>query len=119
MYYKFILVAHIFMIKITQYNSIHLKLSNSLFKKLKSTTWNKAGITLRLSSSMISNTNHEINFPHKFLLFTDWKVSMFSNAFVSSLSANIKLCKSWLSKITQLGGFPGKLPKLLLKLVYQ
>lgn len=37
-YYKFILVGHIFMIKMTQYNSIHLKLSNSLFKKLKSTT---------------------------------------------------------------------------------
>ena len=112
-YYKFILVGHIFMIKMTQYNSIHLKLSNSLFKKLKSTTWNKTGITFRLSSSMISNINYEINFSHKLLLFTDWKVSMFSHAFVSSLSANIKLCKSWLSKITQLGGFPGKLPKFL------
>ena len=59
------------MIKMTQYNSIHLKLLNSLLKKLKSTTWNKTGITLRLSSSMISNTNHETNFPHKLLLFTD------------------------------------------------
>ena len=33
-YYKFILVGHIFMIKMTQYNSIHLKLSNSLLNKL-------------------------------------------------------------------------------------
>ena len=72
-------------------------------------------MTLRLLSSMISNTNHEINFPHKLLLFTHWKVSMLGHAFVTSLSANIKLCKSWLSKLTQLGGFPGKLPKLLLK----
>ena len=70
-YYKFILVGHIFMIKMTQYNSIHLKLSNSLFKKLKSTTQNKTGITFRLSSSMISNINYEINFLHKLLLFTD------------------------------------------------
>ena len=41
---------------------------------------------------------------------------MLGHAFVSNLSANIKFYKSWLSKITQLGGFPGKLLKLLLKI---
>ena len=40
---------------------------------------------------------------------------MLGHAFVSNLSANIKLYKSWLSKITQLCEFPGKLLKLLLK----
>ena len=46
----------------TQYNSLNVKLSNSELNKLKST------IVLRLSSTMVGNSDDEINFPHKILL---------------------------------------------------
>ena len=46
----------------TQYNSLNVKLSNSELNKLKST------IVLRLSSTMVGNSDDENNFPHKILL---------------------------------------------------
>ena len=48
-----------------QYNSLNVKLSNSQLNKLKSTIKNKTEVVLRLSSTMIGNSDHETNFPHK------------------------------------------------------
>ena len=48
----------------TQYNSLNVKLSNSQFSKLKSAIKNETDVTLRLSSKMIGNTDHNTNFPH-------------------------------------------------------
>ena len=63
MFHKFILLWYNFNIKITLYNSVNVKLSNSQLNKLKSaTTKNETGIILRLSSNMIANTNDKTNF---------------------------------------------------------
>ena len=50
----------------TQYNSLNVKLSNSLLKLLKSAIKNETEVVLRLSSNMIGD--NEPNFPHKLLL---------------------------------------------------
>ena len=50
-------------IKLTQYNSLNVKLSNSQLNKLKSAIKNETEVVLRLSSNMIGN--NETNFPHK------------------------------------------------------
>ena len=52
----------------TRYNEVNRKLSNSQVDDLKSKTKNETGITLRLSSNMIGNSNDEASFPHKLLL---------------------------------------------------
>ena len=57
--------------------------------KLKSATKNETGVTLRLSSNMIGNSNEETNFLHK-LLRTDRQVSNLCKTFANSLSTNIK-----------------------------
>ena len=53
-------------IKMTQYNSLNVKLSNSQLNKLKPTIKNETEVVLRLSSNMIGD--NESNFPHKLLL---------------------------------------------------
>ena len=59
-------------IKMTHYNSLNVKLSNSQPNKLKSAIKNETEVVLRLSSNMIGN--NETNFPHK-LLLTNRQVS--------------------------------------------
>ena len=49
-----------------------------------------------------------VNFPHK-LLLTDRQVSNILKSFANNSSANIKLTKTQLSKMIQLGGFLGRL----------
>ena len=51
----------------TQYNSLNVMLSNSQHNKLKSAIKIETEITLRQSSSMISKSDDETNFPHKLL----------------------------------------------------
>ena len=97
----------------TQYNSLNVKLSNSHFK-LKSAIKNETDIGLRLSSNMIGNSENETNFPHK-LLLTNRQVANLLKAFANYLSADIKLSKTHLSKMIQLGGFLGKLLVPLLR----
>ena len=58
--------------------------------------------------------NNETNFPHK-LLLTNREVSNLCKAFANYLSAYIKLLKTQLSKMIQLGGFLGRLLGALLK----
>ena len=43
------------------------------------------------------------NFSHK-LLLTDTQVLRLSKSFANGSSANVKLSKSWMSKVAQLGG---------------
>ena len=99
-------------IKLTQYNSLNVRLSNSQLNKFKSAIKNENEVVLRLSSNMVGD--NESNFPHK-LLLTNRQVSNLRNAFENHLSAVIKLSKTQLSKMIQLGGFLGKLLGPLLK----
>ena len=59
--------------------------------------------------------DNETNFPHK-LLLTNRQVANLRKAFANYLSTDIKLSKTQLSKMTQLGGFLGRLLGPLLKL---
>ena len=96
----------------TEYNSLNLKLSKSQLNKLKSAIKNESEVVLRLSSNMIGDD--ETNFPHK-LLLTNRQVANLRKAFANHLSTDIKLSKTQLSKMIQLGGFLGRLLGPLLK----
>ena len=96
----------------TQYNSLNVKLSNSQLNKLKSAIKNETEVVLRLSSNMI--VGNEANFSHK-LLLTNRQVANIRKAFANHLSRDIKLSKTQLSKMMQLGGFLGRLLGQLLK----
>ena len=82
----------------TQYNSLNVKLSNSLFNKLKSAIKNGTDVVLRLSSSMVGNSNNETNFPHK-LLLTNRQILSLRKAFANHASVDIKLSKAQLTKM--------------------
>ena len=99
-------------IKMTQYNSLNVKLSNSQLNKLKSVIKNKTEVILRLSSNMICC--YETNFPHK-LLFTNRQVPNLRKAFADKSSTDIKLSKTKISKMIQAGGFLARLLGPLLK----
>ena len=88
----------------TQYNTLNVKLSSSQLNKLKSEIKNGTEDTLNLSSGVTGNSNDESNFPQ----ITNRLVSRHSQTFTNSSSANMKLSKSHLYKIGQLGGFPGR-----------
>ena len=98
----------------TQYNSLNVKLSNSLLNKLKSARKNKTEVILRLSSNIIGDSDDETNFPHK-LLLTNRQVANLRKAFANYLSTDIKLSKTQISKMIQSGGFLGRLLGPLLK----
>ena len=93
--------------KMTQYNSLNVKLSNSQLNKLKSIK-NETDVVLRISSNMVGNSNDNTNFPHE-LLLTNRQVANFCKAFANHSSIDIKLSKTQLSKIIQSGGFLGNL----------
>ena len=88
----------------TQYNSLNVKLSNSQLNTLNSAIKNETDVILRLSS----------NIPHK-LLLTNRQVANLRKAFSNHTSTDVKLSKTQLSKMTQLGGFFGRLLGPLLK----
>ena len=96
----------------TQYNSLNVKLSNSQHNKLKSAIKNKTEVVLRLLSNIIGSD--ETNFPHK-LLLTDRQVLSVQKPFANNSSADIKLSKTQLSKMTQSGGLLSRLLGPLLK----
>ena len=95
-----------YLYKMTQYNSLNVKLSNSQLNKFKSAIKNENEVVLRLSSNMVGD--NETNFPHK-LLLTNRQVSNLRKAFANRLSADIKLSKTELSKMMQSRGFLGRL----------
>ena len=94
-----------------QCNSLNAKLSNSQLNKLKPAI---TYVILRLSSNIIGNSDDEANFPHK-LLLTNRQVANLRKAFANHTSTDIKLSKTQLSKMIQLGGFLGRLLGPLLK----
>ena len=99
-------------IKMTQYNSLNIKLSNSQLNKFKSAIKNENEVVLRLSSNMIGD--NKTSFRHK-LLLTNRQVSNLRKAFVNNSSTDIKLSKTQLSKMIQSEGFLGRLLSPLLK----
>ena len=72
----------------TQYNSLNVKLSDSQLNKLKSQIKNESDVVLRISSSMVGNSNDNTNFPHK-LLLTDMQVANIRKAFANNLSTDV------------------------------
>ena len=98
----------------TQYNSLNVKLPNLQLNKLKSAIKNEDDLVLRLSSNMIGNSDDETNFPHK-LLLTNRQVADLCKAFANYLSTDIKLSKTYLSMMIQLGELFGRLLGLFLK----
>ena len=97
-----------------QYNTLHVKVSNSQINKLKSGIKNGTEVTLKISSNVVDDSNHENNFPHK-LLLTNTNVLEPCKAFANNSSANIKLLKPQLHEIGQSGGILGRLLGSLLK----
>ena len=93
---------------------MNVKLSNSQLNKLKSAIKNEADVVLRLSSNMTGNSDDETNFPHK-LWLTNRQVPNLGKVFGKHTSTDIKLSKTQLSKMVQLGGFLGRLLGPLLK----
>ena len=71
-------------------------------------------MVLRLSSNMIGNSDEETNFLYK-LLLTNRYVTTLRKAFANHTSTDIKLSKTQLSKMIQLGGFLGRLLGPLLR----
>ena len=100
--------------KMTQYNSLNAKLSNSQLNKLKSAIKSKREVVFKVSSNMIGNSGDETNFPHK-LLLTNRQVSNLRKASENNLSTDIKLSNTQLSKMIQSGGFLGTFLGPLLK----
>ena len=92
----------------TQYNRLNVKLSNSQLNKIKSSIKNEADVVLRISSTMVSNSNDNTNFSHE-LLLTNRQVANIRKAFAKNTSIDIKLSKPQLSKMIQSGGFLGNL----------
>ena len=80
-------------IKMTQYNSLNVKLSNSQLNKFKSAIKNETEVVLRLSSNMIGDSDDKINFLHE-LLLTNRQVANLPKAFSNYLSTDIKLSKT-------------------------
>ena len=92
-----------------------MKLSNSQLNKLKSAIKNESEVVLRLISNMVGN--NETNFAHE-LLLTERKVANIRKSFANNSSIDIKLSKTQLSKMIQLGGFHSRLLGPLLKQDY-
>ena len=76
--------------KMTQYNTLHVKLANPQFHKLKSETNKDAQGALNFSLNTISG--EETNFLPK-LLLANTQVSKNCKSFSNGLSANIKFQK--------------------------
>ena len=93
----------------TLYGTLNVTLPDSQLNKLKSGIKNGTEVTLSLSSNVIGDSNVEANCPHKFLL-SDRQVSRLCKAFPNNSSANIKLWKTQLSKMEQLGGVIRDIP---------
>ena len=99
----------------TQYNSLNVKLSNSRLDKLTSAIKDKTDAVLRLSANIIGNSDDTVNFPHK-LLLTNRQVTNLCKAFANHTSTDIKMSKTQLSNMIQLGGFLGRLLGSLLRI---
>ena len=91
-------------------NTVNVKLSDAQLNKLKTAAEDKTGTTLRMSLKMFSKDK----LPHELLLTTRQKTTS-RNAFNNIMSTDLKLSRVQISKITQSGGFLGRLLGPLLK----
>ena len=98
----------------TQYNLLNTKLSNSQLNKLKSAMKNENDVVMRLSPSMIGDSNDKTNFPYEFLL-ANRQFSSIRKSFANNSSVDIKFSKTQLSKMIQSEGVLGKSLGPLLK----
>ena len=98
----------------TQYNTLNVKLFTSKLNKLKAGMKNGTKVNLKISSSVVGDSNDENNFPRK-LLLTNTQVSKLRKGFAYNSSANKKISKPRLHKKGQLGGFLSRLLRPLLK----
>ena len=87
----------------TQCNSLKVKLSNSQLNELKPPIKNE------------NDSDDETNFPRK-LLLTNRQVATLRKAFAKYLSTDIRLSKTQLSKMIELGGLLGRVLGPLLKI---
>ena len=81
----------------TKYNTLNVKLSSFQFNKLKSAIKSETGVTLNLSSNVVSDSNDENNFLRK-LLLSNTQVSRLHKAFADNYFANIELSKLYYIK---------------------
>ena len=79
-------------------------LTDTQLKKLKTSSKNKTGTTLRMSLKMLSGND----LSHELLVVTRQKTKL-RNAFNNNMSTDLKLSKAQISKIIQSGGFLGSL----------
>ena len=77
----------------TQYSSVNVKLSNSQINKLKPAIKNENDVVIRLSPSMIGDSNNKTNFLHE-LLLTGRQVSSIRKVFDNNSSVDIKFSKT-------------------------
>ena len=72
---------NLYQYKMTQYNSLNVKLSNSPLNKLNSAIKNETEVVIRLSLNMIGD--NETNFPRE-LLLTNRQVANIRKAFANN-----------------------------------
>ena len=84
--------------RMTQYNTLNLKLSHSQLNELKSGTKNGTEVALKLSSDVVGDSNDAKYFLHKLLLINA-RALRHCKAFSCSSSASIKLTTTQLHKI--------------------
>ena len=89
--YNIIKVFNFYQFKMTQCNSLNVKISNSQLNKSTSVIKNESEVVSRLSSNLIGDD--ETNFSHK-LLLTNRQVASLREAFANYLSTEIKLSKT-------------------------
>ena len=87
-----------------QYNTLNVKLSDSQLNKLKLGIKDGTEVTLKISSSIVDDSNGKNNFLQEFL-FTNTQDLRLRKAFPNSYLAKIKLSKTQFHKIGQSGGF--------------
>ena len=87
-----------------EYSKIKCKLTNVQLNKLKKAVKSNEGATLRLG---IENLNKD-QLPHELLLTTRQNTKL-RNAINNNLATDIKLSRAQIKKLTQSGGFLGKL----------
>ena len=95
-----------------EYNTVNVKLSNSQLNELKRAVkkkQKKQGTILRMNARMFNGNN----LPH--LSSTTGQTTKLRNAIKNNLQTDIKLSRAQISKISQSGGFLGKILGPLLK----
>ena len=79
----------LWVIKMVEYNKVNDKLSDSQLNKMKSSTKNQTGVTLRMNIKTFNGNN----LPHELLLTTRQKTKL-RNAFRNNVLTDIKLSRA-------------------------